>query len=309
MPAGLLDRVTADMEQRYGIDIAINFTPGPPSSVMSGRLVEETAAGETPSTDIFLATSGSLKAAIDGNAIEEVDWMALSEAVTEEMARSGGGYGLPVFVRYQPTVVFNTNLVPPDQAPRTYEDVLDEKFRNAVATTPYFASWDASAFFLGEERILDFAEKFGETQLAGFMGCGESERIATGEFTLLFVGCGHNWYLQGEAEGAPVAIRTMTGEDKVWAGSEYYAVPVKSPNPNMAKLFAIYMATTPEAQTIMWEEWYQDSMFIEGTRSWIELQGITARGQEVIEVDVQFQRDNQDALRQLNGRIRAILGR
>jgi iron(III) transport system substrate-binding protein len=162
-------------------------------------------------------------------------------------------------------VLYNTDLVKGGDVPRRLRDLLNPKWRGQIATTPYvFGFREAAGLYARDEEITSFLREFQRSgNVAGFMRCGEDERLASGEFAMLAIGCGTAGVQELKAKGAPVdyAILEDLAIMSFWAVS----VPKHSAHPNLAKLFAVY-AMTREAQDIQWKYHNQDLHYLEGSK-------------------------------------------
>src|SRR5262249_29382340 len=107
-----------------------------------------------------------------------------------------------------PSITYNTQRLTGDAVPTTLQDLLKPQYRGRIASTSYAAFWDrvATPEIWGEQRTIDYVTKLAD-QVSGLTRCGESERLATGEFDLLAIDCGGGGGRQRRGRGAPGGSR------------------------------------------------------------------------------------------------------
>ena len=80
------------------------------------------------------------------------------------------------------------------------------------------------------------------------MRCGEYERLASGEFIMLFLDCGRTDDRLLVENGGPLGQVVI--EDAAITTNWYFGVPTKSAHPNLATLFAGFVATSDGQKVI-----------------------------------------------------------
>jgi ABC-type Fe3+ transport system substrate-binding protein len=244
----------AGVNKKYGLNLKGQFTPGPDMQRIMLRIVQEAAAGQPASTDLYV---GNAQAMLDGtkaNVLLPMEWVKIvdrqlpSDGAFTPILPGGLGlaYGSPVV-----GVEYNTNLVKGDDIPRRLADLLNPKWKGKIASTPYAAGLREFAMpdLLGREYMVEFTKKFSK-QIGGLIRCGESERVTSGEFLMLALTCGGNDVVTMEKMGAPIG-HTVLAEGTI-VHTRYVGIPKNSRSPNAAALFAAYMMT-PEGQKLMWK--------------------------------------------------------
>jgi iron(III) transport system substrate-binding protein len=114
-------------------------------------------------------------------------------------------------------MAYNTELVSAADVPKTYEDLLDPKWKGKIAWrigsesgTPLFITNLRTAW--GEEKAEEYLKKLAEQEIVNF-GAGSArtlvDRVIAGEYSMaLNIFCHHP--LISAAEGAPVASQEMS---------------------------------------------------------------------------------------------------
>jgi ABC-type Fe3+ transport system substrate-binding protein len=276
-------RAEAEMRQAFDTTFALKFTPGAGSmSVVGSNVLAELKAGRPASTDVYIgATTFAAHFAAEGM-FEPVDWPALLPGrITSDMSEANGA--VIRFVSFIAGITYNTNLLP--HPPQTIEAWLDPSLKGKIASTPAGAGLDvlAASDFWGEQRTLAFAEKF-STQISGIVRCGDTDRIASGEFWALMFDCGGSDAWRAKAKGAPVDQVVAT--DFVQLRFFYLGIPKNAPDPNAAKVFITYMMS-PEGQRFSWETWREDLHTFPESHVGQQLAALRAAGAEprVLDID------------------------
>jgi ABC-type Fe3+ transport system substrate-binding protein len=279
---GSLEEWSAEMTEEFGFDFKITFTAGGNMSQVAAQTAEEYIADRKSSTDLFIGTAPSISALTNADAIEVVDWFALAPWIHEgSVAPDGRSLAKSTQIK---GIWYNTNLVKGNDIPVRTTDILNPKWKGLISTTPYVAGFrEAGGYFNRLDEMVQLLTDFRESgNLAGFMRCGETERIASGEFAMFAFACSNGSLRELQAKGAPVDY--IVPEDLAIITYVHVAIPKLSPHPALAKLFSIYWQT-PEAQAINWKYYLDDLHLIEGSRSAAEIEkkappGVTFAGRD-----------------------------
>ncbi len=151
-------------------------------------------------------------------------------------------------------IAYNTRLVPPDQVPKTYDDLLDPRWRGKLAWrigtssgTPLFLSTIRLA--RGEEKANAYFRRLVPQKVINF-GSGSArtlvDRVIAGEFPIALNIFAHH-PLISRAKGAPVNTQLM---DPVPSTSGTMIVPRGVRNPHAALLLADFILSK-EGQQIL----------------------------------------------------------
>lgn len=251
--AGIRQMVDA-MNERYGTDIKLQFTPGPNFPKMLTKLVQEHAAGQPASSDIQLGSANHIALGRDKGMLREIDWETILERPLPQDANikrsAGGGHGLTIASRVV-GISYNSDLVKEEDVPESMDDVFNPKFKGKIASTPYASGLYqfAASDMLGYERMKGYTERLAK-QIGGLMSCNAMERVASGEFIMLVFDCGHDDAIRMARRGAPVAQTTVDEIARV--NIIYYGIPKNAEHPNAGILFANFL-NTEQGQKLQWE--------------------------------------------------------
>lgn len=273
----------AGVNKKYGLNLKGQYTPGADMQALMLRVVQEAAAGQPASSDVFIGNSQTMLDGTKANVLTAVEW-----AKVIDRPLPSGGSGFPILpgsfgVGYGTPVVgieYNSNLVKGDDIPRRLEDVLKPKWKGKIASTPYAAGLREFAMpdLLGREYMVDFTKKLSK-QIGGLIRCGDSERIASGEFLMHVLTCGGNEAIVMEKKGAP--NRNTAVEEGTILHTRYVSVPKHARSPNAGILFAAYLLT-PEGQALMWKHDGMDLYLFPESNMKKEVDRVRAAGGKVV---------------------------
>jgi ABC-type Fe3+ transport system substrate-binding protein len=249
------------MEQTYGHKFTLQQVPGPSMPEVAGRIVQEVAAGQQGSTDIYIGNATHFAALKTGNALVSVPWMDIAPDV-DPNAVSADGTGLLYNSRLKPVLYYNTNLVPNKaEVPTTLAELANPRWKGKFATTVYASTWDRITLIWGAEYMNQYMPGI-VSNVSGLLRCGDTGQLASGKFALFFA-CGDTASLEVlKAQGAPVDY--VWFKDILFMDPQYVGVPKNSPHSAMAELFAVFLQT-PGAQQIYEKDKFECSAFVKGT--------------------------------------------
>ncbi|MGJ8609495.1 MAG: ABC transporter substrate-binding protein [Octadecabacter sp.] len=241
-PAGSGPEISAAIADYFGIEIDVALVNTSPVPVMAGQIVEETAAGITPSFDLFPLPLSFTASIAEGGAIEEIDWAGIG--VDPEFIDPNGN---AVWIDTVPRAVFyNTNLVSGDDIPTKLEDLLDPMFQGQIAGPGFGDAYTmVSVPVLGEEAAAEWLSTLYDDQgLTVIRSMADvPSRVAQGEF---MIGMGIPANRSGLVDkGAPLANAPLESV----GGQPYYMFVVKdAPNTNAAALLSYFFCCTQEGK-------------------------------------------------------------
>jgi len=133
-------------------------------------------------------------------------------------------------------IAYNPGVVPPDQAPRGWQDALDPKWTDAVSVKVSNSGLQHVAWY--ELRKLfgaDYWKKFAALKPRAFDSYVQQyDRIVNQQDKVIHT-AQYSGYLEWKAKGAPVAF--ITPEDGLPATAETWGVVDRAPHPNAGRLF------------------------------------------------------------------------
>jgi iron(III) transport system substrate-binding protein len=146
------------------------------------------------------------------------------------------------------TIGYNTNLVKPEQVPKSYQDLADPRWSGKVGLEAGDVDWFAAMVkHMGEEAGLGFFRKLSANNPQ--MRSGHTlmaELLASGEFPIAGVIYNHN-VERLKDKGAPVEWKAL---DPTFGRPNAIGVARRAPRPHAALVFADFMLS-PEGQQLI----------------------------------------------------------
>ena len=278
----------AAINKAYGTHLKISWTPGPAMPNVGHNIAMAASNGLPSPTDVYLGFSRDMGTLLQYDLFVKAPWKDyLPDRLTDDVVDHA------TFVKVQSATLgfsYNKKLAPSE--PKELADFLKPEWKGKLATTSFGAGWDqiAATDAWGPEKAIAFAEKFAK-QVAGFMRCGETERLATGEFIALATDCSDGPAGAAIKRGAPLG-RAI--EPTVPLVSYFYlAVPKNAVHPNAGKLFAAFTATA-EGQKIIRDQTTTDLDIFPETAEHAKLAAVEKEaGREFKRADIDWQIANK----------------
>lgn len=145
-------------------------------------------------------------------------------------------------------LVYNTNMVKKDEVPRTYEEIINPKWKGKVAIRDDdFPTFGMMLRLMGKEKGLNFMRRLAAQGIELRSG----STLAIQDISAGAVPLGMNLYgtrvEELKKKGAPIDWRPM---EFVIVSIEPVSIAAKAPNPNAARLFTDFLLSK-EAQAMM----------------------------------------------------------
>ncbi len=226
----------------YGFDVKLNMAGGFHTS-KAAEIQLAVKKGVPTGIDVFWTSYATAFRLERAKALKKFDWSTLGI----DPALKASEYGVKSHDVSLCFVSYNTNLVKESEAPKSWDDLLDPKWRGRIAMPRSPASWIYITVALGEkktEQLLDgLMNKQEVKRLAKFSDV--RTRVANGEFA---IGIGTDAFTLIR-KGAPIKMAKMNPMGlSNWA----YYMMVDVEHPNLAKLWA-YWITTLDGQKALAE--------------------------------------------------------
>lgn len=292
---GLADSVPIlfeDFQEYYCLDLRLEHDPQSSMATNMTNIGAEFDAGRPSATDIAWGTTVHIQQAMRGKWLDTMaDYEDWSWHITPEILDGYDGEDPVAVAGYTlyGGVVYNTGVV--TETLRTPEDILN--LTVPIASTPIGAMFDRVGgpydATLGEEALFEFLDRF---EIAGLISCGDLDRVASGEFPVLFIACSQASYHVYKDAGAPLEFRPIEGMNI--AQHNYMFLPLHAEHPNVARLFINYISS-PAGQSTFAEIVKADNMFAPGSRTGAEIDALESEGFEYVFVGLQDLKDLQDA--------------
>ena len=227
-----------NLNEAYGTKIQIKWTPGGDMPGVGNEIAIAFRNNQPSPTDVYVGFSRNMAAFLKYDMFQPGEYEKylpgrLSSAVVER--------GTYVKI-YSATVGLSYNKARAPSVPERLGDLLKPEWKGKIATTPFAAGFEllASNDAFGPEKAIAFAKDFTQ-QVAGFMLCNESDRLASGEFLAFSFDCGGSRMAAAAAKGAPIASILLP--EVPIASYFYLTVPKNAAHPSAAKLFITYASS------------------------------------------------------------------
>ncbi len=276
-------RFQAAMNKAFGTNIRINFLPGPDMARVINQVATELAASQKAHVDLLLGAAPQIAPVSKTDLFEPAEWTQyLPGRITPEIVELDGR--IIRIVTGLSGVTYNSQLAP--MKPTVLDDFLKAAWKGKIASTPYAAGLDVllAADVWGRQKTIDYVRALSR-QIAGVMRCGETERVATGEYLALVMDCTGQDALIWQDRGAPVA--QLMPLDAAQQRYYYLGVPRNAQHPNAAKLFTTFLMTEA-GQQLAYDTWKIDLHFLPGSRMGAMVADYQKRGVKFKEVTVQW---------------------
>ena len=236
--------VISGFEQKYGIHV--DFVRSN-SATLAARLLNEGKAGQVKAS-VFDGTSATV-ALKRANLVEK--WVP--DADLPKNLSDPEGYWVACNY-YINTPGFNTNLVPRGTEPKTFEDLLDPKWKGRMAwnVQPSVSAGQGLVGSIliawGEEKARAYLAKLAKQDITPLLVSGRQvlDLVITGEYPIGLQIFNNHAYISA-SKGAPVDWIKMQPPLITYA---VMSVPKGAPSPNAGKLLIDYIVS-PEGQRII----------------------------------------------------------
>ncbi|HEX6512223.1 MAG TPA: ABC transporter substrate-binding protein [Chloroflexota bacterium] len=275
----------AGFNKLYGLNVQIQYTPGPSMPEVTSKVVQEYKAQRPASTDVLIGAEAHVLTGMQAGALVAVDWASWAANIQDPRLLAPDGVAVE-FSTATPGITYNTGKISETAAPRSLQDVLKPELKGRIASTPYggiFADY-ATPEIWGEQRTLDFLRSFAP-QVSGLIRAGETQRIASGEFDALAVNVDSAGATKLQLSGAP--IKHVIPADAATLQFRYISVPKNAAHPNAAQLFINYLLGR-DGQDVLFEHTASDQYIVPGSKVAPALRQVESAGVTLHPVDVQF---------------------
>jgi iron(III) transport system substrate-binding protein len=240
-PQSAADTLSQAFEKKFGIPMKVIIASLGAHPPVVNKIVQESKLGIPPAADLFPTGERLLEVLRRAHAVAPTDWAALG-VPKDKISEKGDG----VFMRVNPrNVVYNTKLVKAADAPRSYQDLLDPKWKGKIVAPAFGAAFGGLALIMGEQGAYDFVRKLVKDQKMVLVSTftDMTTKVVNGEFA---IGYGINANTLGYIDkGAPIANAPLK---KVWGSSNYAVVLKNAANQAAARAFGYFICCTKEGQ-------------------------------------------------------------
>jgi iron(III) transport system substrate-binding protein len=239
-------------EKKYGIKVAYVRAN---SNDVALRVLNEAKAGRMQA-DVFDGTGATASLKKEGVVAH---WIPANASRFPKEYVDAEGYWVATNL-YVLTPGYNTELVPKGTEPKTFQDLLDPKYKGRIAWNSTASSSAAPGFIgivlaaMGEEKGMAYLREFAKQQPAGLAVAARQvlDQVIAGEYALA-LNIFNNHAVISAAKGAPVDWIPMNPALGVLS---VVSVTKEAPHPNAGRLFIEFLVSE-EGQKI-----YRDAEYL-----------------------------------------------
>jgi ABC-type Fe3+ transport system substrate-binding protein len=243
--AQLVRPVSVAFEKKYGIKVRSTRAN---STELSVKIINESRAGR-PQSDVFDGTSTVVPLKKEGFVLQ---WLPDPAKAYPAPYKDPEGYWVANNLFFL-TPGFNTALVPKGTEPRSYQALLDPKWRGKIAWSTSPTSSGGPGFIgtvlteMGTESGMLYLRELSKQRIANIGSAAREvlDQVIAGEYLLALQIFNHHTVISAK-KGAPVDWIKM---EPVTGTLSVISVHKNAPHPNAAKLLVDFI-TSPEGQNI-----------------------------------------------------------
>jgi iron(III) transport system substrate-binding protein len=234
LPRAEGDAILAEFQKAFPIIKSAEYLEVP-GAAKTARITQESRAGG-PTADVTLDGPASGMRHAESGFLHKVDWKALGVETSKE--RTPNEYLVaittPLF-----GILYNTNKVKDDEAPKTYEELVDAKWAGRTGTWSRAIGFVILAADLGEEKTTDLVQKYSALKPKLYRSTyAAAQSVGAGEVDIVF-GI-HHTAIPTIEKGAPVKWRFL---EPVPVGPLYGVLLKHGKNPNAGKLLLAWLGS------------------------------------------------------------------
>jgi iron(III) transport system substrate-binding protein len=252
--------------KKHGLNITLNYHPSGGMTRDVGKVVSLAAAGQPPEWDVMLVHDAGHSTLWLRKVHEPFDYRKLG--IDPQVINFDNG---TVVVANQFALpAYNSKIVPPQDVPKKWEDLLDPKWKDGklgMTSATHHLARLVTAW--GEEKTTGYVKALAAQKPSLGRMAEIYTRLQLGEIVIAITHL-DEFIHRAKLTGAPIAFAEEV--QPVISPAINAGVLKGAPHRNAGHLFAAFL-TTPEAQ-IIWEKYQgQTSAFVPGTTSYKYAQG------------------------------------
>lgn len=239
-PGSAAKTLESAFEAKYGFPLKVQLAALGPHPTVVQQIRSEAQSGIAPAP-IYFPALGFLKMLRESNAIAKVDWIKLG-ASPDVTVESESAVMINIIAR---NIIYNTNLVKADEAPKRLEDLAYPKWRGKIVAPAIGDAFAMMVPVLGEDKTKELVQTLVSDQKMALVQSitDVANKVASGEFALGF-GVPADW-TSTRSKGAPVQNAPL---EKV-SGQPFYAGVLRNAkHPSAATLSGLFICCSPEGQ-------------------------------------------------------------
>jgi len=280
------------IKRMFGVDLAVEWVPGPAFAPLAAALYQEKQAGQPASGDVYVGTAIQITPYLERGLFQAVDWVKLMPARIKPDYVEGGSRALR-FMTFLPGINYNVKVAPWVPRVASVADLLKPDLKDKFVTTPFLAGFDVllASPQWGVQKTEDLVHKL-SGQIGGLLGCEGEDRIASGEIGALAIDCTGGSQNRLRYRGAGI-LATHIIPDMAQRRYAYMTVPAHAPHPNAAILYTLYISSAEGQDKVVWDQYGWDLDVYPGSHAGRKVAEQTGKGVKFTDVTIDWWKTNQ----------------
>ncbi len=295
----------AGIKKMFGVDLDIQWVPGPAFAPLAAALYQEKQAGQPASGDVYVATAIQITPYLTRGLFKEVEWDKLMPGRIKPEFVEGDRKALR-YMTGLPGINYNVKVATWVPQIKSIADVLKPEYKGKFVTTPFLAGFDVMLADnkWGDKKTEEFIKKM-SGQIAGLIGCEAEDRIASGETPALVLDCmgGSQNRLRYRGKGI---LDTHIIPDIAQRRFSYLTIPAHSAHPNAAILYTLYLSSAEGQEKVVWDYYGWDLDLYPESHAAKRIKALRDKGVKFTEVNVDWWKTNQGIAKEHRNLIKII---
>lgn len=286
-------RIAQDgIKRMFGVDLSVEWVPGPAFAPLAAALYQEKQAGQPASGDAYVGTAIQITPYLERGLFRPVDWVKLMPDRIKPGLVEAGGRALR-FMTFLPGINYNVKAAPWVPQVASVADLLKPAYKGKFVTTPFLAGFDVllASPNWGPQKTEDLVRKL-SGQISGLLGCEGEDRIASGEIPALAIDCTGGSQNRLRYRGAGI-LDTHIVPDMAQRRYAYLTVPAHAPHPNAAILYALYISSPEGQDKVVWDLYGWDLDDYPHSHAGLKVADVAAKGVKFTDVTIDWWKTNQ----------------
>ncbi|MFQ5853270.1 MAG: ABC transporter substrate-binding protein [Candidatus Binatia bacterium] len=236
----MIREMSAVTEKHFGVKIRLKVDNALSFPASTAKALTEIKSGSPPTFDLMIQTPVSGAPLLREKAIEPVQWLELFPHINAKDLELRGLATVQWSMFLLPE--YNSRLVKSRDVPKSWNDILDPKWKNKLGLLIYPDAW---AFLSqpdawGEEKAFDYLKRLMRQNPKLGRVPEAHQRVVSGETPLAWGGMRERTLFH-KRRGAPVDVAEKVEPALLWIYTAF--VPKGARHPNAAALVAAAMLT------------------------------------------------------------------
>lgn len=238
-------RFSKAIENSLGVPIKVHFDASTGTVTQQrNKIIDESKAGVKPSIDIFSSGVDSLIQLQDAGVVEPTDWVSYGFLAKSVEPKINGA----LIWDNMRAMFYNTNLVKGGDIPKSYEDLLDPKWKGKIATNSTPSTFPYIAATVGEQKFLDIMVRLMKEQNLAFLPTITVVPVAvgSGQYHIGISGS----IREDREKGAPLAFAPVSKSAPL---PQYGSILKNTGRANAARVFMYFVTQVEEGRKLLLE--------------------------------------------------------